>query len=179
MTAVKANSMIAAKVDPALKAAFADVARRSGKSESDLLREILGKVLQQNPSPAPLPAGFKQRTGEVKLRLRADELAAVQPLAEADSRSIPAWIIALVRRTALGAPPFNDRELTALNRTIAALGPLGRNLNVLVRHFHQTGRSSPADIDVTRLASVVQEARAEVVALTSSALRRFTPEDEA
>lgn len=173
-----AKPLIAAKVEPNVKAAFADLARRSGRSESDLLRDILSKVLSGNPSPAPLAAGFKNSTGKFVVRLRADELAAVVPLAKADSRSVPAWIVALVRRVALQAIPFNERELQSVNRAIAALGPIGRNLNVLAKHFHQTGRVRPDDLPVAQLTEAVARLRVEVVGLAERASRRYAEADE-
>lgn len=173
-----AKPLIAAKVEPNVKAAFADLARRSGRSESDLLRDILAKVLGGNPSPAPLQAGFKNGTGKFVVRLRADELAAVGPLAKADSRSIPAWIVSLVRRVALQAVPFNESELQSVNRAIAALGPIGRNLNVLAKHFHQTGRARPDDLPVAQLTEAVARLRAEVIALAERASRRYSETDE-
>lgn len=173
-----AKPLIAAKVEPSVKAAFADLARRSGRSESDLLRDILAKVLSGNPSSAPLPAGFKNGTGKFVVRLRPDELAAVGPLAQADSRSIPAWIVALVRRVALKAVPFNDSELQSVNRAIAALGPIGRNLNALAKHFHQTGRARPDDLPVAQLTEAVARLRAEVLTLAERASRRYSEADE-
>ncbi|MFC3715166.1 hypothetical protein ACFONC_03250 [Luteimonas soli] len=170
--------LIAAKVDADTKAAFADLARRSGQSESDLLRGILRSVLRQNPSPAPLPVGFRGLTSQVHFRLRPDELQAVQALAKADARSVPAWIVALIRRVALKAVPFNERELTAINKAIAALGPLGRNVNVLVKHFHQTGRSSAEDLQAGRIAEAIQQLRAEVIALAERASRRYDEDEE-
>lgn len=170
--------LIAAKVDVDTKAAFADLARRGGRSESDLLREILRSVLRQNPSPAPVAVGFRNTTPRVHVRLRPDELQAVQALAKADARSVPAWIVALVRRVALKAIPFNERELTAVNKAIAALGPLGRNVNVLVKHFHQTGRSSAEDLQAERLADAIQQLRAEVIALAERASRRYDEDEE-
>jgi antitoxin component of RelBE/YafQ-DinJ toxin-antitoxin module len=175
---MESKPLIAAKVEADTKAAFADLARRRGQTESDLLRAILGSVLKQNPSPAPLPAGFKNTTGEFYIRLRKDELQAAQALAKADARSVPAWIVALIRRVALKAIPFNERELTAINKAIAALGPLGRNVNVLVKHFHQTGRSSAEDLQAGRLADAIQQLRAEVVALAERASRRFEEDEE-
>lgn len=166
------------KVEPETKAAFTDLARRRGQSESDLMREILSSVLRQNSAPSPVQVGFRNTTPRVHIRLRPEELHAVQALAQADARSVPAWIVALVRRVALKAIPFNDRELVAVNKAIAALGPLGRNINVLVKHFHQTGRSSPDDLPVVRLAEAIQQLRAEVLALAERASRRYDEDEE-
>lgn len=94
-------------------------------------------------------------------------------LAKADARSVPAWIVALIRRAALNAVPFNEQELTAINRAIAALGPLGRNVNALVKHFYQTGRCSPEDLQAGRLAEAIQQLRAEVIELAKRASRRY------
>lgn len=177
-TVSDAKPLIAAKVEPPTKAAFSDLARRRGQSESDLLREILASVLRQNGAPSPVPVGFRNTTPRVHIRLRPEELSAVQALAKADARSVPAWIVALVRRVALKAVPFNDQELEAVNKAIAALGPLGRNVNVLVKHFHQTGRSSPDDLPVSRLADAIQKLRTEVLALAERASRRYDEDDE-
>lgn len=173
-----AKSLIAAKVEPETKAAFADLARRRGQSESDLLRQILTSVLRQSPSPSPIAVGFRSTTPRVHVRLRPEELHAVQALAKADARSVPAWIVALIRRVALKAVPFNDRELVSINKAIAALGPLGRNVNVLVKHFHQTGRSSPDDMPVGQLADAIRELRAEVLSLAERASRRYDEDEQ-
>src|SRR5690554_7678195 len=111
-----ANPTLIARVEPEMKAAFGDLARRRGQSESDLLRQILSTVLRQTPAPSPVQVGFRGTTPRVHIRLRPDELHAVQALAQADARSIPAWIVALVRRVALKAVPFNDRELASVNK---------------------------------------------------------------
>jgi hypothetical protein len=39
-----------------------------------------------------------------------------------------------------GVPPLPDRELAELRGSVAALGAVGRNLNVIARVAHQTGR---------------------------------------
>lgn len=168
--------VIAVKVEPELKSAFADEARRRGQSESDFLREILGKVFvgKLPVAPAPSPIGFKNTKGKFQIRLRPDELFAVTELAKADTRSVPAWIVAMIRRVALKAVPFNDQELIAVNRAISALGPLGRNLNVMVKHFNQTGRGSAEDIQARQLAAAIKDLRSEIVALAGRASRRYS-----
>lgn len=162
-----------------MKSAFAELARRSGLSESDLLRQVLHQVLK-GEAPAPVSAaGFKQVSKQVNFRLRADELDAVTKLAKADARSVPAWIVALVRRVVFKAEPFNARELEGLYRTLAALGPIGRNLNVVVKHFQQTGRIHAHDIEFERLTTAIERARSDVLAMAERANRRVEPEPDA
>lgn len=169
--------LIAAKVDETTKSAFADLARRHGLSESDLMRRAVSQLLGNTlPSPAP-PVAERRQGRQVKLRLWADELESVERLAVAEARSVPAWIAALVRRTALDAVPFSPAELDALHRAIAALGPLGRNLNTLVKHWHQTGRIDVEAVGAKAVATAVSELRTQVVELADRASNRYSPTD--
>lgn len=170
--------VIAAKVDERLKSGFADAARQNGLSESDLLRRMVEQIIGNTTTPLPASTADRRGGRQVKLRLWRDELTAVELLAQAEARSVPAWIGALVRRTAMGVVPFNERELAELHRAVSALGPLGRNLNTLVRHWHQTGRSSPEAIAAAVIHEAIQALRSEVMDLADRASNRFTAPDE-
>lgn len=169
--------VIAAKVDDATKSGFADLARQNGLSESDLIRRMVDQLLGNNPTAMPAPIESRRGGRQVKLRLWRDELEAVERLAGAEARSVPAWIAALVRRSAMGVIPFNPAEIEGLRQAIAALGPLGRNLNTVVRYWHQTGRVDPDAIAVGNLSKAVAAVRQEVGQLADRASNRYTPSE--
>lgn len=178
------------------KAGFADLARRHGVSQSMLLGAMAEHLLQIAPAKRDSLAGQlakasparregvtrratpkRERGRQIKLRLWGEEQDAVERLAAAEARSVPAWIVALVRRTALHVTPFAQAELRELQHAIAALGPLGRNVNQLCRHWHQTGEIDPHKLQIMDVAKVIAELRREVLRLADRAVRRYTPSE--
>lgn len=167
-------SMVAAKLDEERKSAFATLARSQGLSESDLLRALIAKALDDAAVQAPAPRAVRRGGRQVKLRLWADEARAVERLAQAEARSVPAWIAALVRRAAIGAVPFNSAELDALNRLLVHLGPLSRQLRERAgQEAHRDGLSAD---EVRALAEAYTRLRAQVVDLIDRASNRYAPE---
>lgn len=166
--------LIQLRVDSDTKAAFADLARRNGLRESDLLRRAVKQLLGQNPLGTPAQVEDRRGSRRVTVRLWRDEYVAVERMADAEARSVPAWIAALVRRTAMDVTPFNPSELEKLHQSITALGPLGRNLNTLVRHWHQTGRASSDSVDMAAVSTAIADLRRQVIDLADRASNRYT-----
>jgi len=83
------------------------------------------------------PVGLRAR---VYLRLRPGDHAMLRE--RAANRGLPSatYVSMLVRAHLRGMPPLPDRELAELKCSVAALGAVGRNLSVIARVAHQTGR---------------------------------------
>lgn len=170
---------LSARVPSAVKSKFAEFAERSQLSESELLRRMVLQVVAKNPMPEPVPQPGSSESfrgsRQIKLRLRGEELVAVEALAASEARTVPAWIGALVRRTALRVIPFNAAELEPLRHAIRVIGPMARNLNTLVRHWHQTGQAKRSDVEIAGLVDAVAALRESVLQLAEQASNRYSP----
>lgn len=197
MRAAKVEGMPGLKttIDSDLKDAFADLARQQGVSESVLLGALVTqfmamptlarkKLAQQLAASQfkvlPYTPMEKAHGGrQVKIRLWADEQKALERLAAAEGITVPGWIVSLVRRTALDAVPFSPVELRAMQEVVRELGPIGRNLNTVVRHWYATGEMNPHVVEVMQLREYLAALRKEVRDVVDRVRERYTPSDDA
>lgn len=174
--------LVSARVSPQLKHAFAALAREHGTSESALLVRAVEHYIGAEPGarqrPSQEPSRLRKEGREVKFRLWADELAAAETFAEAEGITVPQVMVSLARRTLLKRVPFSPAELKLGQQAVAALGPIGRNLNTLVRYWHQTGKLKVEEIRVEELAEKIQAVRRELHGVIDRASTRYTPIDE-
>lgn len=167
------KALLQARVDNDTKARFADLARRCGLSESDLLRDLVAQRLATEGLALAAPSRPVRKSGsKISLRLWADELAAVERLAKADARSIPAWVTATIRKASLNAIPFNPHELAELRNALVELGPMTRALAALAA---QESAHVPSDVDLRQLHKRVKKLRSLVLELVDRASNRYAP----
>lgn len=165
--------------DGTTKAAFIGLAEREGMSESALLRKIVGHVIAANPSAkrsrTAKPA--EPVSDRVHVRLTTTERKAAQRLADAEGRTLAQWVRALVRRSTRTAVPFNASELEGLREVLAIVGPLARNLNVITRELHRSGRVDARAVKIGALKDACADVSREVAALMDRASSRYEAPD--
>ena len=137
-----ASTCIQCRIDPQLKLRLRALACQQGLTESGLLKRwVIAAVGIAPANDADMlaiePVGPRAR---VYVRLRPDDHAMLRERAANRGLSSATYVSMLVRTHLRGVPPLPDRELAELRSSVAALGAVGRNLNVIARVAHQTGR---------------------------------------
>jgi transposase-like protein len=129
------ESLIAARVPDQTKERFAAVARRHGVSESTLLRRLIDAALLT--AGEGVSAAFEPPAGllseKVSVRLRPDDVRLLRERAHARQIRTGTYVALLVRSHLRNLSPLPTEELTALKRSIAEIGAIGRNLNQIAR----------------------------------------------
>ena len=142
-----------------MKKGFAQLARQHGMTEAALLRQMVHRVLESlGKSPGPdLSAGRGGHGGQLRLRLWKHEVKRVRELAEASGQSAPGWIVALIRQQIEHAVPFSKDELAELREVIRAIGPIGRNLNMITHRLLRSDQWSEAQVEFVQAAECAVE----------------------
>jgi len=149
--------------------------RAEGQLPSDLLRQIVAKLLQQHGKSPEVPPLGEERKIRKEISLTPTEAAHIAAAALAEGKSDAQWIVALVQIHMGLQPQLSTDEVLVLARSNLRLLSIGRNLNQLAR----TLNTSSAD-DATELVSVLQALRIQltshvdgVAAMVSSNLARW------
>jgi hypothetical protein len=135
-------------VDRELKEQFSAAARAQGLSESALLRRLVTASVPRIHSaddligaPKPLPEGWR-----ISVRLHADDLLLLRERALAREIPVSTYVSLLVRSHLRSVAPLPKAELSALKRSIAEVGAIGRNLNQIARAANEQQRPNGPDI---------------------------------
>jgi|SRR5579875_42069 len=166
--------LIAAQCSESTKSRFRALAERQGLSESALLRKMVEQVLAGNEKPSDLERfqGRPGYTGQLRLRLRPKEVAAIRALAKPAGQSAQGWVVAQLRHRLEGAVPFASEELAVMRDAIREIGSVGRNLNTITRHLLRTGQFLTGQLELDALAKAVERIRREMVATLTRANHR-------
>jgi len=164
-----ADQIIAARVPADTKARLKALAARRGVSESALLKDLLELTLGDSVMPEPDGAEPVVRTGRrarLYVRLRPDDQLLLRERAGARRMAPATYISVLVRAHLRQLAPLPAEELRALNRLVADLGAIGRNLRQMARATHQAAPAAETRrIDVMAMIKVCEALRDHVKAL--------------
>lgn len=140
MRAMAADQIIAARVSSDTKSRLRAVAVKRGLSDSALLKDLLELTLSSGDVPRPddgEQASRRSRCARLYVRLRPDDQLLLAERAAA-RRMAPATYVSVVVRSHLrDLSPLPADEMRSLNRVVAELGAIGRNLNQIARATHQ------------------------------------------
>lgn len=167
--------LIAAQCSESTKSRFRALAERHGMSESALLRQMIDQVLAGNEKPSDLErfGGIRGgHTGQLRLRLRPKEIAAIRALAKPAGQSAQGWVVAQLRQRLEGAVPFAREELAAMHDAVREIGSVGRNLNSITRHLLRTGQLLADQLELGALSKAVECIRREMIATLTRANHR-------
>jgi hypothetical protein len=166
---MSADQFIAARVSSATKDRLRTLAAKRQLSESALLKDLLELSLG---GPAALvpddaePMGKVARGARLYVRLRPDDQLLLAERAAARRMAAATYVSMLVRSHLRHLAPLPHDELRALNRVVADLGAIGRNLNQIARATHQGAPASgPHRGDVLAMIKVCEALRDHVKAL--------------
>src|ERR1700704_4399127 len=172
-----ANPYIAARVTFDTKERFADLARRQGLSESALLKRLVVAALVLTDSSRPGDPGVVQpvaATGKISVRLRSDDLLLLRERAQ--TRQIPTatCVSFLIRSHLRRLAPLPTQEITALKRSIAEVGAIGRNLNQIAYSLNRGEQpSGPTKADLQALLRALYGLRDHTKALIRTNLESW------
>lgn len=155
---------ILTRVDPETKKQWQALARSQGKTESELTRELVIRILQRAPEPPESDA--EGETLEVVLKLKRHEMKAVEKAAAAMGWKRNTWIVAVIRSVVFKEPRLTDQEARAVMRGCSELLAIGRNLNQIARAMQ-----TPAGEQHELTPELVQNLRAQIQAHVQDAGR--------
>lgn len=166
---MSADQFIAARVSSATKDRLRTLAAKRQLSESALLKYLLELSLG---GPAALvpddaePMAKVARGARLYVRLRPDDQLLLAERAAARRMAAATYVSVLVRSHLRHLAPLPHDELRALNRVVAELGAIGRNLNQIARVTHQGAPATgPHRGDVLAMLKVCEALRDHVKAL--------------
>ncbi|KVF13231.1 MULTISPECIES: plasmid mobilization relaxosome protein MobC [Burkholderia] len=167
---------IRARVSRETKLKFAAAAQRHGcRSEAQLLRLMLDKVLHTEEKPALSPTRKSRSAGtQVNVLLTSEEHQLLTAAATGEGLRRTEWIVKLIRATLLRQPQFNRTEVDALAESSRQLAAIGRNLNQIARTLNMDPNASRS-VTVERVETLSAEIKrhcALVAELTDASISR-------
>ena len=147
---------------PDQKAGFAALALSRGLSESKLLGLLIDSVLERNP----VDEAGDERHGEVgegdriTLRLRPGDGKWLRLRAQRRGMKYTTYAAALIRAHVRRDPPMPLEELARLDRSVAEVSAVGRNLSRIARRISEgQGVDSGLRTELTGVMQVVEALR--------------------
>lgn len=169
MLAMVADQIIAARASSEIKARLKSLAAKRQLSESALLKDLLELTLG---GPDVSPPGDAEpwvravRRARLYVRLRPDDQLPLRERAAARRMAPATYVSVLVRAHLRHLAPVPADELRTLNRVVAELGAIGRNLYQIARATHQAAPAvEPRRADVIAMIRVCEALRDHVKAL--------------
>jgi hypothetical protein len=135
-----AGSFIQCRVSPTMKAALRAVAREQQLSESALIKRLIDVMLRPatlTPTEFVADAERRSRPARLYVRLTPGDQALLRERACARALAPATYASILIRAHLRALTPVPQEELRSLRRSTAELAAIGRNLNQLVRNYHQ------------------------------------------
>ena len=175
-----ADSLIATRVTAATKTRFATLAQCQGLSESALLKRLIdGALLMAVVAQPQIPEAVEPvdpvaQSGRISVRLRTDDLSMLRERATARALPTGTYVSYLVRSHLRRLAPLPTVELSALKRSLAEVGAIGRNLNQIARALNQgEAPSGPTRSDALALLRALTGLRDHIKALISANLNSW------
>jgi hypothetical protein len=166
-----APPFIAARVTPEMKSLLRIVAEREQKTESAVVRQLLEVVLRTSTvSGITRPDDTPKPNREIRLSVRLDPNDGLLLKERAAARCVPpaTYVAALVRSHLRGIAPLLKEDRHALDRVVAELTAIGRNLNQVARALNRGQTVTPRRDDVQAMLRVCGALRDYVKALLAA-----------
>jgi hypothetical protein len=115
---------------------LAHLAREQGYSESAFLKRLVdGALVASGGMARQLPERVEPTvaSGRLSIRLRSDDLLVLRERAAGRDMPTSTYASLLIRAHLRTLTPLPTAELTALRRSVAEIGAIGRNLNQIAR----------------------------------------------
>jgi len=156
-------------VDPDVKGRFRRMAKARGLSESELLRQTVFALTDQNQDIGKpvVPDPEQADLNRITVRMPRFLMASTKRKAKSKGMAPSRWIAALVLSNLTAKPVMTDDELAALNASTRELVAIGRNINQIAKAintaFYETER---VRLDkLSELSQVIKDNRAAIRAL--------------
>ncbi|MDL2284754.1 hypothetical protein LJC19_06405 [Oxalobacter sp. OttesenSCG-928-P03] len=179
------TSAMRVRVDVATRNRFKLVAQQSGRTESELLRELMVLAIENGME--------NRRTGNREVRTTGNEifmrratvwmpdavLEAARKRSRARGMSLNRWIATLIQASLFKTAVMTNEEILCLGECNYELAALGRNLNQIARVLNadptETGKLNRSLIEALQLS--VSETREAVRNLVRASHRSWEVED--
>jgi predicted DNA binding CopG/RHH family protein len=165
-----APPFVAARVTPEMKTLLRTLAAREQITESALVRQLL-EVMLRRSAPAEgfaKPESLERVSRDTRLSVRLAPEDRILLYDRAAARGMPSatYVSVLVRSHLRNLTPLPKEELSALKRSVAELGVLGRNLNQIARAANQRDKpNGPGREELRAMLRVAEGLRDHVKAL--------------
>ena len=164
-----APPFVAARVTPEMKMLLRTLAEREQITESALVRQLLQVMLRRSAMEGfPKLDGLEKASRDARLSIRLAPADRTLLSARATARGMASatYVSVLVRSHLRSLAPLPREELSALKRSVAELGAIGRNLNQIARTANQGGRpTGPGREDLKAMLRVAEGLRDHFKAL--------------
>ena len=164
-----APPFVAARVTPEMKTLLRVLAEREQITESALVRQLLEVTLRMSAKEGfPKLDALENVSRDARLSVRLATEDRILLCERATARGMPSatYVAVLVRSHLRNLAPLPKEELTALKRSVAELGAIGRNLNQIARAANQGGKpAGPGREDLRAMLKVAEALRDHVKAL--------------
>src|SRR6266403_4101207 len=140
-----APPFVAARVTPEMKTLLRVLAEREQITESALVRQLLEVMLRtaaRDGFPKLDSLEKVSRDARLSIRLAPEDRILLFERAQARGMRSATYVSVLVRSHLRSLTPMPKEELTALKRSVADLGAIGRNLNQIARVANQDGKAA-------------------------------------
>lgn len=138
-----AEAFIHLRVTQETKSQLRALAQRENRSESALLKQLLGVVLRsvgdEMPAAQERDEGAK-RQARLTVRVHPGDNLLLRERAAARAMPAATYVSVLVRAHLRSLSPLPKGELLALKRSIAELAAIGRNINQIAKVANEGGR---------------------------------------
>jgi hypothetical protein len=137
-----ASAFIHLRVTQETKLRLRALAQREGRSESALLKELLGVMLRSVgdevlSEPRRNEGGLRQ--ARLTVRLQPSDQVLLRDRAAARAMPAATYVSVLVRAHLRSLTPLPKDELLALKRSITELAAIGRNINQMAKVANEAG----------------------------------------
>jgi hypothetical protein len=137
-----ASAFIHLRVTQETKLRLRVLAKREGRTESALLKQLLGVMLRSVgdevlSEPKRTEGGLRQ--ARLTVRLQPGDQILLRDRAEARAMPAATYVSVLVRAHLRSITPLPKDELLALKRSIAELAAIGRNINQIAKVANERG----------------------------------------
>jgi len=147
---VKAEKLIAAHVSPAVHQRIKTIAAARGITVSSLVGEVVEDLIERSDQNEMVQATTEPPTlaERLTIRLRPGDRTLVERRASARRMKPSTYIAALVRSHLVEDPPLPPAELAELERAVAEVSAIGRNLNQIARALNAGAIAPPTTVSI-------------------------------
>jgi hypothetical protein len=131
-----ASAFIQLRVTQETKLRLRALAKREGRTESALLKQVLGVMLRSVGDEVLSETGRDEggiRQARLTVRLQPSDHVLLRDRAAARAMPAATYVSVLVRAHLRSLTPLPKDELLALKRSIAELAAIGRNINQIAK----------------------------------------------
>lgn len=163
---MSAEAFVQCRVTPEVKTLLRALAEREQVTESALVRQLLEVMLRRSAAegfPRLEASETASRDARLSITMAPEDRMLLCERATARGMRSATYVSVLVRAHLRNLRPLPKEELTALKRSVAELGAIGRNLNQIARIANQSGKlNGPGREDLRGMLKVAEALRDHV-----------------